>query len=51
VGKLMITSCRGMISLSVIASVIIIIGLFTATVTLKGGRIHPLPEDNVVTVS
>ena len=41
----MTVSCGGLVSLSVIASVIIILGVLAATVTVRDGKVVPIMED------
>lgn len=36
------TSCGGLVGLCIVASIVIIIGVLAATVTIRGGRIAPL---------
>ncbi len=39
-------SCGGLVGLGFVASVVMLIGLMAATITVKGGRISPLQEED-----
>ena len=47
VGSLMMTSCGGLVGLCIVAGLVIITGILTATITVRDGRVAPLEGDEV----
>jgi len=47
VGEYMSTSCGGLVGLSVLATIIVTLGVLAATVTIRDGRVAPIEPDNM----
>jgi len=47
VGEYMSTSCGGLVGLTILAIIIVAIGLLAATVTIRDGRVAPIEPDNM----
>ena len=43
----MMTSCGGLIGLSVVAGLVIITGILAATITVRDGRVAPIEVEEV----
>jgi len=47
VGEHMSTSCGGLVGLTIVATIIVTVGLLAATVTIRDGRVAPIEPDNM----
>jgi len=47
VGDYMSSSCGGFVALTILACIIVAIGLLAATVTIRDGRVAPIEPDNM----
>jgi len=43
----MSSSCGGLVGLTILATIIVAIGMLAATVTIRDGRVAPIEPDNM----
>jgi len=47
VGDYMSSSCGGLVGLTIVAAIIVAVGVLAATVTVRDGRVAPIEPDNM----